>query len=124
MLKIGFSSHSRYEKTIFIRKFIFDLQNLTPGCFTKPKSLKIFCSLSGTCMKTVAGETMEVLDPGLRNRDSGPDFFNARVKIGKTLWAGNIEIHKNSSDWKKHHHRTMDRTTTSFSMWFFITTPL
>ncbi len=60
---------------------------------------------NGNCMKTVTGEKTEVLDPGLRNRDSGPDFFNARVRIGTTLWAGNIEIHKNSSDWKKHHHQ-------------------
>lgn len=56
-------------------------------------------------LNTVTGEEIAILDTGTRNRDAGPDFFNARVKIGDTLWAGNIEIHKNSSDWKKHAHQ-------------------
>lgn len=47
---------------------------------------------------------MEVLDPGLHNRNSGPDFFNAKVKIGGTLWVGNVEIHDKSGDWYAHGH--------------------
>ena len=42
---------------------------------------------------------------GTHNFDSGPDFFNARIKIGDIEWAGNIEIHINSSDWYKHKHQ-------------------
>ncbi|HNU77396.1 MAG: DUF2851 family protein [Prolixibacteraceae bacterium] len=57
---------------------------------------------------TVSGEKVRVADPGVRNRDAGPDFFNARVKLGKTLWAGNIEIHKNASDWYRHGHHDDD----------------
>jgi hypothetical protein len=53
---------------------------------------------------TSAGEHLEILNIGKRNTDSGPDFFNAKIKIGKTVWAGNIEIHKKSSDWQKHKH--------------------
>ncbi len=51
------------------------------------------------------GEHMEVIHPGMHNKDSGPDFFNARIRIGETLWAGNIEIHIQSSDWKRHKHQ-------------------
>lgn len=50
------------------------------------------------------GEQVTVIHPGVHNSDSGPDFFNARVRIGETIWAGNIEIHVLSSDWKRHHH--------------------
>jgi hypothetical protein len=51
------------------------------------------------------GEQVEVLHPGVHNTDSGPDFFNAKIRIGETIWAGNIEIHVLSSDWKRHNHQ-------------------
>ncbi len=50
------------------------------------------------------GETIEVLDTGEPNYNAGPDFFNGRVKIGDTVWAGNIELHIRCSDWKRHKH--------------------
>jgi hypothetical protein len=50
------------------------------------------------------GEKVDVIHPGTHNTDSGPDFFNARIRIGETIWAGNIEIHIMSSDWKRHNH--------------------
>ncbi|MBC8316116.1 MAG: DUF2851 family protein [Bacteroidetes bacterium] len=55
-------------------------------------------------LKTVAGENLTVIHPGEHNRDGGPDFFNARLQIGNTIWAGNVEIHLQASDWYKHHH--------------------
>ena len=45
-----------------------------------------------------------VKNPGIRNTDGGPDFSNALIKIGETIWAGNVEIHSKSSDWMKHNH--------------------
>jgi len=56
-------------------------------------------------LKTVNGEPIEIINVGKRNTDSGPDFFNARIKIDDTIWVGNIEIHKNSSDWVRHNHQ-------------------
>jgi hypothetical protein len=53
---------------------------------------------------TTAGEPVQIMKPGEANADAGPDFSNARIKIGNTLWAGNVEVHMFSSDWKKHHH--------------------
>lgn len=55
-------------------------------------------------LTTVDGQQVEVIDPGLHNRGSGPDFFNAKVRIGTTLWVGNIEMHTKASDWYVHHH--------------------
>jgi hypothetical protein len=52
-----------------------------------------------------SGEQVEVIHPGTHNTDAGPDFFNARIRIGETIWAGNIEIHVLSSDWKRHNHQ-------------------
>ena len=31
-------------------------------------------------------ESLEIIDPGEHNNSSGPDFFNARLKIGDTTW--------------------------------------
>lgn len=55
-------------------------------------------------IKTTDGEQVEVIDVGKYNTDAGPDFFNAKIRIGETLWAGNLEIHTRSSDWEKHNH--------------------
>ena len=54
---------------------------------------------------TEHGEPILVLNPGIHNFDAGPDFSNARLKIGDTVWAGNVEIHVNSSDWFAHKHQ-------------------
>jgi len=50
------------------------------------------------------GTQVDVLFAGEQNNNAGPDFFNAKIKIGDTVWAGNIEIHVKSSDWFKHNH--------------------
>lgn len=55
-------------------------------------------------LRTTDNEEVEVLDPGLHNRNAGPDFFNAKVKIGGQLWVGNVEIHDKASDWYLHGH--------------------
>lgn len=55
-------------------------------------------------LQTIKGEPLEIINTGRRNTNSGPDFFNAKVNIGGTIWAGNIEIHKKASDWDKHNH--------------------
>ena len=54
---------------------------------------------------TTNKDIVEIISFGTRNYDSGPDFFNAKVRIGKQLWAGNVEMHVNSSDWYKHKHQ-------------------
>ena len=50
------------------------------------------------------GNRIVVKNPGEYNRDSGPDFFNARLNISGTEWAGNVEIHIRSSDFNIHGH--------------------
>ncbi len=47
-----------------------------------------------------------MVDVGQPNPHAGPDFFNAKVRIGSTMWAGNVELHFRSSDWRRHGHDT------------------
>lgn len=64
---------------------------------------KVFDS---STLKTANGETIDLIKLGSHNRNSGPDFFNAQLRINEQLWAGNVEIHIKSSDWYLHHHET------------------
>lgn len=54
---------------------------------------------------TTDGRRVEVIDAGLRNPHAGPDFFNAKLRIGDTVWVGNVELHSLSSDWIRHGHQ-------------------
>ena len=56
-------------------------------------------------LKTLDGEVIWVHNPGRLNPDAGPDFLEAKLKIGETLWAGHIELHVRSSDWNRHEHQ-------------------
>lgn len=56
-------------------------------------------------LKTTEGESVEVIRAGTHNLHSGPDFFNGQVRVGRTKWAGNIEIHTKSSHWFLHKHQ-------------------
>lgn len=54
---------------------------------------------------TSDGEELTIIHPGEHNHNAGPDFTNAKIKLGNTVWAGNVEIHIRSSDWVKHKHQ-------------------
>ncbi|WP_196890563.1 DUF2851 family protein [Aureivirga marina] len=57
-------------------------------------------------LETTEKENIKIEFVGTQNFDSGPDFFNAKMEINQQLWAGNVEIHLNSSDWYSHNHET------------------
>lgn len=59
-------------------------------------------------LTTVDGESVYIISVGVRNYDSGPDFLDARIRIGQTLWVGHVEIHVNASDWFHHGHQHDD----------------
>lgn len=62
------------------------------------------CLWAGYAQQTTDGRVVEILSVGEHNRDAGPDYSHARVRIDGKEWVGNIEIHVNSGDWIKHHH--------------------
>jgi hypothetical protein len=53
---------------------------------------------------TAEGESVQIIHPGIFNTNQGPDFLDAKLQIGDTIWAGNIELHINASDWNNHKH--------------------
>ena len=64
-------------------------------------------------LRTTEDAGLTILDPGVLNRDAGPDFLNARLRIthpdapGGTLdWVGDVELHRTSGEWLLHHHHT------------------
>lgn len=59
-------------------------------------------------LKISSGESLQVLAPGSRNTDAGPDFSAARIRIDNLEWRGSVEIHIRASGWNDHKHSTDD----------------
>jgi hypothetical protein len=57
-----------------------------------------------TNLETTQHQFIEILTIGTHNPYNGPDFFNARLRIDDTIWAGNVEMHVLASDWNAHKH--------------------
>ena len=53
---------------------------------------------------TLGGEPIEVVHPGTLNRNQGPDFLYAHVKIKGVDHFGHVEIHVDGRDWYRHGH--------------------
>ena len=54
--------------------------------------------------KTTGNEHLSIIKSGLHNKNAGPDFLNAELKIDGQTWIGNVEIHLKASDWYLHNH--------------------
>lgn len=60
-------------------------------------------------LETTKKEKLQIISPGRWNKDSGPDFLDARIKVDDVIMAGNIELHLHASDWIRHgHHQNKD----------------
>ncbi len=55
-------------------------------------------------LRTVGGEELSIISPGILNRNQGPDFLDARLRIGNETWAGSVELHLLTSGWEAHAH--------------------
>lgn len=75
---------------------------LTEELFQHIWQLRLFTQ-SG--LTTLDGVPLQILYPGMYNSHAGPDFTAARIRIGQTLWAGNVELHLRASDWYRHGHQ-------------------
>jgi hypothetical protein len=56
------------------------------------------------------GDQISVIEPGVENHVlGGPDFINARIRIGNITYLGDIEIDNSYYDWKAHGHDLNNR---------------
>ncbi len=58
-----------------------------------------------TDLRTTSGEELQIIQQGQFNTNQGPDFLEAKIRIGKTTLIGNIELHLSAEDWEKHDHQ-------------------
>jgi hypothetical protein len=56
-------------------------------------------------LRTCDGRLLKVIEVGKLNLDGGPDFADAKIKIGITTFVGDVEIHRTVSDWFSHQHQ-------------------
>lgn len=56
-------------------------------------------------LTTATGEAVTVTYPGRLNTHAGPDFLEAKIRVGNTMLVGHVELHINNSDWEKHGHQ-------------------
>ncbi len=63
-------------------------------------------------VRDLEGCDIEVIDVGICNHDAGPDFYEAKIRIGDILWVGAVEIHQYASEWLRHEHH-FDKNYTS-----------
>lgn len=59
-----------------------------------------------TDLQTDGGEKLKILSVGMPNKDAGPDFSQARIVLSDVVWAGSVELHTHSSDWRAHGHQS------------------
>ena len=56
-------------------------------------------------LHTTTGEKLTIFNVGEHNFSDGPDFLQAKIMIGDTVWMGSVEIHLRASEWLHHQHQ-------------------
>ena len=65
-----------------------------------------FQHFNQSSLQTTTGDHLQIIVPGRHNKDQGPDFLNAQVRIANTILAGSVELHVKTSQWTEHGHDT------------------
>lgn len=61
-------------------------------------------SLYFSNLQTIDREEVNVINFGKRNDDGGPDYKDAKIKIGEKVFVGDVEVHRDFSGWAEHNH--------------------
>lgn len=57
-----------------------------------------------TSLQTRCGTPVEIIDPGKINSGAGPDFTQAKLRMGNLTVHGDVEIHIHPNHWNHHKH--------------------
>lgn len=71
-------------------------------------------------LHTTEGEKVSIINFGIKNFDAGADYKEAIIKIDTTIYKGDVEIHRSSSDWESHKHyknKKYNRVILQVVMW-------
>ncbi|MEK7449044.1 MAG: DUF2851 family protein, partial [Planctomycetota bacterium] len=117
-----FNEYERIKKSILINQpfrrgatmesrsadfIISDRSKLESGLEINEKLIQYLWGeqlLKGVSLRTLNGESLRIIFPGIWNLTGGPDFRQAQLQIdGKTI-VGDIEIHCYASGWQQHRH--------------------
>src|SRR5574341_239150 len=55
-------------------------------------------------LRTTGGQLVEIINPGEYNRDGGPDFRRATLRLAGKTCQGDVELHLHANDWFGHNH--------------------
>jgi len=55
-------------------------------------------------LETIDSKKIIILSPGEKMTSSVVDFVNAKINVDGKIYTGDVEVHKNRSDWFKHKH--------------------
>ena len=55
-------------------------------------------------LSSIDGSKIEIISIGHSNPNGGPDFLDAKIKIGENVFIGDVELHRRLSDWQQHTH--------------------
>ena len=90
------------EKTKRLTAAVIPFREINEKLLQYIWQFKYFSSIE---LKTTTGEDIIIISPGVLNNNQGPDFLEAKIKIGEAVFYGSVELHLKTSDWDKHKHQ-------------------
>jgi hypothetical protein len=60
--------------------------------------------LNHLALQTTDKRPLRVISAGMLNADGGPDFHEAIIRIGETVYRGDVEFHRTIAEWMFHEH--------------------
>ena len=106
MCKIKRSSSEHFYLTFFDPSCFVFADNIPETPYFQEKLLQIIWN-EGFIQRPLYcedGQSLEIIHPGIWNKEAGPDFHSALIVLNGQRKYGSIELHQNPDDWCRHRH--------------------